>query len=394
MTAIRSVYFHPLSSFPGPKLAAASNLVHVYHSVTGNLSRWTESLHREYGDTVRSKPNELSFINEAAWKDIYQHRPQMSKELYIDPVNGVHSLLTADDENHTRMRRILAFAFSEKALREQEPILRDYVDLLIQKLREESEGGKLVDIVNWYNYTTFDIIGDLCFGESFHNLDNKGEHPWISGVLKAVKMGMLHAQTRVIPSLGFVVKRAMPIYLKGARSRIFGFTQERVNRRLKQKMQRPDFMTYVLKNDGTEKGLSRPEIDTNFLMLTNAGSETTATTLSGCTYYLLRNPRVLRRLKEEIRGSLESEKITVAIVNKLPYLTAVLTETLRIHAPAPISFPRFVNPGGATINGRWVPGGVSCYIDLSTVNIVILIELLRLSWEYPTVLPINPNLTL
>ena len=316
----------------------------------------------------------------------------MSKEIYIDPVNGVHSLLTADDENHTRMRRILAFAFSEKALREQESILRDYADLLIQKLREESQGGKLVDIVNWYNYTTFDIIGDLCFGESFHNLDNKGEHPWISGVLKAVKMGMLHAQTRVIPPLNFIVKRAMPIYLKGARSRIFGFTQERVEKRLMQEMQRPDFMTYVLKAEGTEKGLSRPEMDTNFLMLTNAGSETTATTLSACTYYLLRNPHVLRRLKEEIRGSFESEKdITVAAANKLPYLTAVLTETLRIHAPAPISFPRFVTPEGAIINGRWVPGGVS---KLSTTTILLLIGLPRLLLEFPTVLPINPSSTL
>lgn len=35
-----------------------------------------------------------------------------------------------------------------------------------------------------------------------------------------------------------------------------------------------------------------------------------------------------------------------------------MTETLRIHAPAPISFPRFVTPGGATINGHCVPGGV------------------------------------
>ena len=327
-------------------------------------------MHREYGDTVRTKPNELSFINEAAWKDIYQHRPQMSKEIYIDPVNGVHSLLTADDENHTRMRRILAFAFSEKALREQEPILRNYVDLLIRKLREESRGGKLVDIVNWYNYTTFDIIGDLCFGESFHNLDNKGEHPWISGVLKAVKGGMLAAQTRVIPPLNFIVKRVMPVYMKGARSLIFGFTRERVDRRLMQEMERPDFMTYVLRSDGTEKGLSRSEIDTNFLMLTNAGSETTATTLSACTYYLLRNPQVLRRLKEEIRGSFESEQdITVAAANKLPYLLAVLTETLRIHAPAPISFPRFVTPGGATINGRWVPGGVSCSDKFPTMKL-------------------------
>jgi hypothetical protein len=50
--------------------------------------------------------------------------------------------------------------------------MNSYFDLLVQKLYEKIDGpenGK-VNIVQWFNFTTFDLIGDLCFGESFNAL--------------------------------------------------------------------------------------------------------------------------------------------------------------------------------------------------------------------------------
>jgi hypothetical protein len=50
--------------------------------------------------------------------------------------------------------------------------MNSYFDLLVQKLYEKIDGpekGK-VNIVRWFNFTTFDLIGDLCFGESFDAL--------------------------------------------------------------------------------------------------------------------------------------------------------------------------------------------------------------------------------
>jgi cytochrome P450 len=70
------------------------------------------------------------------------------------------------------MRRLLNHAFSETALREQEPLMNEYFDLLVQKLREKIDGpakGR-VNIVRWFNFTTFDLVGDLCFGEDFDAL--------------------------------------------------------------------------------------------------------------------------------------------------------------------------------------------------------------------------------
>jgi cytochrome P450 len=63
------------------------------------------------------------------------------------------------------MRRQLAHAFSAKALKEQTDVVLQYADLWIQQLAKV--GQQDVDIVPWYNWLTFDIIGDLAFGEPF-----------------------------------------------------------------------------------------------------------------------------------------------------------------------------------------------------------------------------------
>lgn len=105
-------------------------------------------------------------------------------------------LLTTDDiEVHARQRRILGNALSDRVVREQEYILKQYTDLLLGKLHEQIEKGTsglvTVDISRWYMYTTFDTIGDLQFGESFHALEASAEHPWVAAILNSLKSGML-----------------------------------------------------------------------------------------------------------------------------------------------------------------------------------------------------------
>lgn len=66
------------------------------------------------------------------------------------PPNGQHGILTADRENHARMRRLISHAFSEKALREQEGFLQQYVDLLIKGLKEHvDEPQNMLSLYNW-----------------------------------------------------------------------------------------------------------------------------------------------------------------------------------------------------------------------------------------------------
>lgn len=70
--------------------------------------------------------------------------------------------------------------------------------------------------------------------------------------------------------------------------------------------------------------------------LVGAGSETTGNALETITFHALSNPNALRRLKEELAVAVESSKgsedplAKYNIIQRLPYLTAVINEGLRI----------------------------------------------------------------
>ena len=118
-------------------------------------------------------------------------------------------------------------------------------------------------------------------------------------------------------------------------------------------------MKYILENN-YPGGMTRDDIDANTTLLVLAGSETSATTLTGATYFCLNNPPLMQRLQEEIRSGFADQKsIDVDAVSKLPYLHAVFQETLRMHPTGPISVPRQIDRSGVTICGIPVPQGVS-----------------------------------
>ena len=139
-------------------------------------------------------------------------------------------------------------------------------------------------------------------------------------------------------------------------------TRATVLKRMAIKTERKDFMFYALR--AMDKGdpatmMSREEIVATFEVLMLAGSETTATLLSGVTYQLLKNPEVMKKLISEIRSSFaHSHEITLARVNNLGYELAVLDEALRIMPPVASALVRLVPSGGGEIvGGHFVPGG-------------------------------------
>jgi cytochrome P450 len=91
-----------------------------------------------------------------------------------------------------------------------------------------------------------------------------------------------------------------------------------------------------------------------------AGTDTTSITLSWCVYMLLQHPAACEKLRLEIDSVVPDRNMTIAYsaVNKLPYLDAVLHETLRLFPPVADGLPRQVPKGGVEIAGHHLPGGV------------------------------------
>jgi cytochrome P450 len=363
---IYNVYFHPLCTYPGPKLFAAFRFPYVYNQLQGRLPIRVKELHDRYGPVVRIAPDELSYTTASAWKDIFGFRPghsQLPKDLIVlppMPEGEPPDIIHGDDAVHSRYRRLLSHAFSAKALEEQHLVIMSYVNLLIQRLYENVAEPQ--DLVAWYNWTTFDLIGDLAFGEPFDCLKDQRYHPWVNTILDGINGGVaISAAERY--GLGSLLVSLIPKSMTKSFELMWDYTRDKVARRLERGTDRPDFMSHLMRNDKDRKEMSQPEMETNSLVLVVAGSETTASLLSGASYHLMMNPKVLRRVTEEVRIKYRSEReIDCTTVNKLDYLTAVLKESLRIYPPAPSSIPRKVLGKGDIIDGQWVPPNVSAHV--------------------------------
>jgi cytochrome P450 len=73
-----------------------------------------------------------------------------------------------------------------------------------------------------------------------------------------------------------------------------------------------------------------------------AGVNTSATTIVWAMTELMRNPRVMKRVQDEVRTVLgeNRERITEQDLNKLNYFKLVIKETFRLHPAAPLLLPR------------------------------------------------------
>ena len=292
----------------------------------GSLNRWLTVLHEEYGEVVRIAPNEVSYIETQAWKDIYGFRTGDKQNLAKDPLfygpdasGGNAGLFRAGDASHGRQRRILSHAFSERALNEQEPMFKHYSGLLVQELRKLSQSSNnKVDLERWYNYATFDVMADLSFGEPLHLLEDHSQEWFLDNVFSFLKMQSMCQLLRYYPACaGFLRLFFIPKRLASRQARNNQECIAKVNRRLERIPDRQDIWALVMKQEG-EKAMSRPEMHANAITMMVAGTETTATALSGLTFYLLRHPDKMNKLKDEIRASFGSEEdITIKTLARL-----------------------------------------------------------------------------
>lgn len=327
----------------------------------GNQHSTFLALHEKYGKVVRVAPKELSYASADAWKDGWGHRQGHDEFMKANTVStpvGVNGILQAQRADHSRFRRLLSHSFSEKGMREQQATLQEYVNLVVERLRENSSKGSQ-DMVKWFNWTTFDIIGKLAFGQPFDCLKNQQMHPWISAVFNNLRATVFIQGFRR-SGLTFLLPYLMPRKALQERRYNYQYSSDKIDERIKRSEQ-GDFWDNVIRQSSIgngEKGMTVKEMKANASNLVLAGSETTATLLSGTIYQLLKNPSAMAQITAEVRGAFgSSDEIDLFSVSKLKYALAVLDETMRIYPPVPSQAARRVPSGGDTVEGQFLPGG-------------------------------------
>ncbi|CAK8575113.1 unnamed protein product [Lathyrus sativus] len=99
-----------------------------------------------------------------------------------------------------------------------------------------------------------------------------------------------------------------------------------------------------------------------------AATDTTSATSVWAMTALMKNPRVMKKVQEEIRN-LKSNKdfLEEHDIQNFPYLKAVIKETLRLHLPAPLLVTR-ESREKCTISGYNIPAKTILYVNAWTIQ--------------------------
>lgn len=210
-----------------------------------------------------------------------------------------------------------------------------------------------------YNYTTFDVIGDLAFGEAFGCLEAGQYHPWIAMIFQSIKAATWLQTAHFFPWIQKAILASIPKSMMEKREEHQRLTKAKLLKRINYGAERPDLIEGLLRKK-EELGLGFPELQATSGLLITAGSETTATLLSGVTYLLGTRPDALAKLTNEVRTAFKSEdEIDYLSVSNLDYMLACLDEALRVYPAAPLGIARETPIGGGHVAGHYVPEKVS-----------------------------------
>ncbi|CRJ87160.1 hypothetical protein BN1708_009216 [Verticillium longisporum] len=337
---------HPLSHVPGPKLAAATYLPEFYHDVVlfGRYTNQIRRMHEQYGPIVRINPNEVH-CNDANFADEIYAVAGHKRDKPVHQING--SALgqagfgTVDHDVH-RLRRIpLAKFFSRSMIARLEGDIQGQVQKLCDKLLAQSGKKTGFDITMAYSCFTADAISGYCFGDSFGFLAQEGWYPNFreptASILKPVFM------FRFFPFLkGLAVTGKWFVnYLPADIALFIQTLQIDIPNQIKKTKaemdsgiihDRPTVFGSLLESDLEAHEKQPQRLSDEATAVVGAGTETTSWALSIITYHLLTKPELLARLTAELNTNIENPKglPSWTVLEKLPYLGAVLQEGLRL----------------------------------------------------------------
>lgn len=135
------------------------------------------------------------------------------------------------------------------------------------------------------------------------------------------------------------------------------YTQRAVKQANDPENDRPSVFRYI--NSNMEKGqgmLTDDCIRDEAMVVMIAGSESSATILTYIIWCSLNDPEVQRKLEEEVKGL--DDEYTDSDLEALPYLNAVIEETLRLYGTTSF-LPRDAPANGARMSGFFIPGGTT-----------------------------------
>lgn len=372
------LFLHPLRKFPGDKLAALTAWHWDYHA---SEQYYFEHLHNKYGPVVRFAPNMLHFSDPRAHSDIYSMVSKFTKDpAYYQSLGVDESSMALTDPKKAKIRRdIISPLFSRGAIRKLEWVVQDKVNILVSQILSHKDDP--VDLYYAFRSTALDIITSYCFAQSWSTLTYPSfHHPILLGMDQALTViwnlhafPILHSLLLVMEPLIIRLNPNMKAFLD-VRSKMASQVDNILrNPGLLDKVEHEVVYHHLMTphpTKGQREVPSRTALWHESINLIFAGSDTVGVTTTVGTFHILNNKRVYATLVQELQEAWPDPdaKMDYETLEKLPYLTAVIKESLRIAVGVVSPMSRIVGPSSANIAGVEVPAGAAVSCSASFVH--------------------------
>ncbi|GAB7345541.1 hypothetical protein MBLNU457_3854t1 [Dothideomycetes sp. NU457] len=250
--------------------------------------------------------------------------------------NGLNDgLFTArrGEHNWEVAHRVLVPAFGPLNIREMFPDMKDIASQLCLKLARHGPEYKM-PVTDDFTRLTLDTLALCSMDYRFNSFYTEEMHPFIDAMVN-----FLHECGQRPRRPGFLsafYRNQEYSYWKDI-DYMRTLSRELVENRKKHPEDKKDLLNAMINgvDQRTGEKLNDESIIDNMITFLIAGHETTSGMLSFAFYYLLKNPAALKRAREEVDRVVGQASIEVGHLSKLPFINAILRETLRLMPTAP-----------------------------------------------------------
>ncbi|KAK7419949.1 hypothetical protein QQZ08_010652 [Neonectria magnoliae] len=351
---------------PGPWYNRLTNLVLTFHTLRGRRIFYVDGLHKKYGPVVRISYSEVDVADVKGFKTIHKIgngflKHKWYKDFTKSPVEDVFS--TLNPKIHASRRRVLNPALSPAALRTNwEWLVQDKIQKAVANLKQDALAGT-GDAYKWLNLASSDVVGHIATGNDF-GLTEAGEKTGFFEDLEI--LNIINVVRSVLGPAWPLARRFVRSFqdMADAEVRIHTYCAGVVRDIRERKGSKANVFTALIQEESADT-----DATTAFevLGLILAGAGTTAITLAYLIWAVLKNPEVQQKLEDEV-AQLE-EGYNTARLKELPYLKAVIQESLRLYTAIPGGLQRVV-PQSAPLQaaGHTIPPGSTVVTQAYTVH--------------------------
>ncbi|KAF2747656.1 cytochrome P450 [Sporormia fimetaria CBS 119925] len=349
----------------------------MYRIAKGDSATKFLELHRKYGPLLRIAPNEVSVSDPAAIPHIYRHQnPLIKSDFYAawssgNAISNQPDLFSAVDEKwHAHLRRILNPVYALSNIIKNEQHIQNCTSMFVQKVRGFAERKELMNIGDWAQMYTFDVIGELMFGEPFGFLEKEEDYGnlissldaalpvlSVSAVAPAYYRPALMAASAFSPAVRRAVKATQTV-----REASLDCVTKRKREIAKGSANRYDLLQQlmdIVRDKGEKMNFSDKEVSLQAWQNMFAGSDTTAIEIRASFYYLSRHPEWQRRVQEELDAACDSISTPIKYTEtmRLPITCACIKEAMRLFPSVVTGFQRLAPKEGVDLLGKHIPEG-------------------------------------